>query len=471
MFALLLRSFSLTMSVSSLTTGGNILVSRFETSLGLFRSTEMLFCNHFSGRSGLSVIVFVCLSLSAAAVEQSPPGVSFRNRVVDLIILDNQLRLHGVSLPGRPGAFLFRTEWLRTETGDFFAGDVAPKIAESLPNPASVAVQQRLEQELRLLMTQPDQHLTQIGLIREFLSRRQNAEVSIPRLVVIEFAPDLIRRHEPQSKRNQHLGLLAMLNDVARPEVISWTSVAENLTAIPVEQRIHTLPADSVLTAEQHSQRVLAAVDYRSQRYLEFVSTGSRLIQKDGTSPLPVLFSQMLQDTVTQQLRELLDAEPGNNRPGKSLSDQIPQELPEAARSAAESRQFRTIMVTGFILQPDISDVTVWRVLYFSDAPGRWFPVIRSSGRAGVVEVSQEQQTAIAADPQIRQISELLATLNVNSNLSDQAFRMGAAVQLASERNEAAFQNTLADILTADMPTGNSIPTVRLQQLTSTLPQ
>ncbi len=427
-------------------------------------------CNHYSGRSGLLVIVFVCISASAAAVEQSPPGVSFRNRVVDLIILDNQLRLHGVSLPGRPGAFLFRTEWLRTETGDFFARDIAPKIAETPSDPASVAVQQRLEHELQLMMTQPEQNLTRIGLIREFLSRQQEAEEFNPRLVVIEFAPTLIRRHEPQPKRNQQLGLLAMLNDVAKPEVISWTSAAEQLSAVPVEMRIHTIPADSVISVEQQSQRVLAAIDYRSQRYLEFVSTGSRLIQKDGTSPLPLLFSQILQDTLTQQLQELLDADLKNSRLGKQHSDQIPLELPEATRSTAESRKLRTVLVNGFILRPDIPDVTVWRVLYFSNAPGRWFPVIRSSARAGVVEVSQEQQTAIAADPQIRQISELLATLNVDQNLSDHAFRMGAAVQLASERNEAAFQTTLAQVLTAENSTRNSIPTVRLQKLESTLP-
>ena len=77
--------------------------------------------------------------------------------------------------------------------------------------------------------------------------------------------------------------------------------------------------------------------------------------------------------------------------------------------------------------------------------------------------MTPEQLRKIEDDPQVKQISGLLSQLSPDPNALITALQMGAVVQSALSKADAAFQSTLQDILTARMAVHESPPTVVLK--------
>lgn len=417
------------------------------------------------------LILLVMTGSDETANAQRQPRAAFRDRVVDLIILDDGTRLYGTPAATIPDGFVFRTEWLKSEAAEFFARDVQPNLRNEGTERRAAEVRERLRQEVQRLQQAEPPDLRRIGLIMEVLDRQQTAGNAANELIVVVFPRPMIRRHQPQSVRNRQLGLLAFLNRLDEPETSSWQKVARQLNDIDPTMLRTSMQNPQEETPDFQFQRIMAAIDYRTRTCLSFISTGNRLIPDNAEVQIPTLMAEMLGDSIRKQIELLTSEEPASTFQSPDRRDAALIQLVEQAGISALTKGVRTISVSEYDIAPEMNAAVVRQSLFTVDALGKWYIVNRAAAAASITEITPAQTESVSSDPQVRQITELFGSLlpaagTADANPIDQAVRLGTVVQLAGKRSGSRFEEQLSGILNADLSTTglNYVPVIRINQ-------
>lgn len=412
---------------------------------------------------------------------QSGRTPAFRDRVVDLILLRDGSRLSGVPVPGASHEFLFRTDWLKSEAPAVYEQTIAAARPDQLQaagnDPANNTdpLASLVAQEIQRLKTAGDADARRTGLLQEYLDRRQPMADQPPELVQLEIPAALIRRHQPQSPQHQQLGLLALLNHLPRPETTAARQIMEQLEAIPAAQQVREFPTAAAVNAVEQLETLLAAIDVRCGNCSSYVDTGNRLIAQDQPVDVQQLLAQMLTDQFQQQLTDLLSEDFGKpvHAPlaGMPLGSGRP-DLPLDVQQAVAAKGHTTVVVAGFALQPAQGTAVVQKRLYHRNHQQQWRLVVQAAAQASHRDLTAEQQAAVAADPQVQQLSGLVQGLGLDATQLQVAVRSGTVVKIASNRCEVAFQDQLAAILSGQPSAARpaAIPRLRLALAAPPLP-
>ncbi len=410
----------------------------------MFRVYASVLC-----RIGLSLYVPMMTFHQSESLGQQPKRVAFRDRVASLIILTDQTRLYGVPVPNKTNTFLFRTEWIRENAAPFFHDQVEPSLKAISNASQNDQIAELIRNEIRELEQAPEKDLQRIGLMKEYLSLEPANPVTLPELVQVQLPPKMIRRYEPQSPRNQQLGLPTFLNRLPEPETIPWQQALQQLQAIPPDKRVTAMPSSISPPVIQQWDQFETAIDFRTAKVAEFISTGSTLVLQDENTSLQAIMSQMLAEQAQSQLAELLGPEFGGTSAtgSKASFNRDISELPASVQKTAADRDVKTVSISGFSIQPEAGLASTWRVLFHRTTENRWQAMFRVASEASATALSPEQKDAVASDPQVQQVRQFFSGLGIADSQFDQATSLGAVVRLANDRTEAAVQERISALL------------------------
>lgn len=388
------------------------------------------------------VLILFCGHCSASVFAEIH---SLRERVVDLVILSDGTRLYGTALNGKYSGFLVSLPWVRKNLPEFHQ-----KVAARLSDSASAeVVRQALRSELMRLERQPDADLRRIGMIREVLVDADKATVAEPELVLLQIAPDRMRRHFRQSPRNQRLGLLGLLNSVSDIEQITWREATERLQKIPPD-RLKTevpvigldVPDETAIAAR--TAVILAAVDHRLSRVSRFVLVGKTFIPEDGAADFATLLTQLQQQF--EQLSGDADIASVTTQDPATPSGRI-ADLSESAIQLARQNGHQTVLVSQFELNQSSGEAVVHRTLFHELDNGTWLLTGSVTEQGNSADVRPEKLDTISNDPQVAKILKFFEYAGADASSLSQAVRTGGAVEIASQRATAALEELISAAL------------------------
>ena len=426
------------------------------------------------------------VSLLAAAMQmQSLPSIqgdeknhpttakhsSFRDRVVDLVILKDQTRLYGFlsNADSSDGVrILVRTESLRNTSADFFKNRIQPEIeSKGQQNPLMTEVTDRLQQKIKELQGGNQGQRQQSGLLRETMIRMQPQADSLPDQVWLKIPRTQIKRLQSQPAQRKQLGLLAILNNVADCEVQSWRFVAEELGQIPNADIQATLLAfqqtssDTGSSAEQTVNAVMAAVDIQSNASLRLVRHGDQFFPEDRQLDLQALLGPMLTNNLQQQLSDLLGPEFQHQTNAPQVQTPTSDVLPAEAQQLAADRNVDTVVISSFQFELSQGWAAVTKKIVHKNSPTNWKTVLTVRRDINRSELTQSQKDAVTNDPRIRTIAGSLGSLAGAQSLQT-AVELGACVKVASDQAEHELQEQLTNITNGRFAAAasNSIPEI-----------
>ncbi|MDA1230951.1 MAG: hypothetical protein O2856_09270 [Planctomycetota bacterium] len=385
---------------------------------------------------------------SARAQEKEIEAKSFRDRVCDLAILSDGARLTGIALSDSPVRLVLRPERLKADAPNLYTEEIKPVIADQLGNQNKELIailRQRIDQ---LKIDAPDDR-QQIGLLEEVIERLHPNDSQAPPWIIVEIEPKRLKRLETLAPNRRELARFALLNQIDDFESLHWKTVTTRLQAIPAAQLKHPTAASQQTPPDVIAERILAAVDVRLNKATRLIRTGDAFVAEDAKPDLATLMSSLLGDSLNKTLQDLLNETGG--LPTNPLHDdkQNNPALPEAAIRLAESNGHSTVVVSTFDFDLARGAASVSRQLFRNSKVGGWKHLSATTGSSTTNDVTPEQVQKIEEDPQVKQISGLLSQLSADPNSLKTALQMGAVVQSALSKAEAAFQATIQDLITA----------------------
>ncbi len=400
--------------------------------------------------AGLSLIIML-LPVCVCAQVKELTAKSYRDRVCDFAILADGTRLTGIAMSESPARIVVRTARLKADAANLFTSEIQPALADQ-----SGEQNQKLTRILQLRTDQlkidaPDD-LQQIGLLEEIIERlNPDDDHQIPPWIIIEIEPMRLKRLETLAPNRRELAMLALLNRIDSFEEMHWKTVTARLQAIPAAQLKRPSPPQQTTPPEVMSEHILAAIDVRQNKATRLIRIGDEFVAEDAKPGMATLLSSLLGDSLNKTLQELLSETGGAASDQPSIRNQNNATLPMAAIRLAEKNDHSTVVVSSFEFDLAHGAASVTRQLFRNSKPGAWDLVSATTGSSTTDDVTEEQVQQIADDPQVRQISGLLSQLSPDPSALETALQMGAVVQSALSKADAAFQMTLQEILTARM--------------------
>ena len=405
------------------------------------------------------------LPVSVHAQVKEPTAKSYRDRVCDFAILKDGTQLTGIAISESPARIVLRTERLKKDAADLFTSEIQPALADQpgQQNQKLTSILQLRTDQLRI--DAPDD-LQQIGLLEEVIERlNPEDDDQIPPWIVVEIEPMRLKRLETLAPNRRELATLALLNEIDDFEEMHWKTVTARLQAIPETQLKRPAPPQQTIPPEALAERILAAIDVRLNKATRLIRTGNEFMAEDAKPDMATLLSSLLGDSLNNTLQELLNETGSAAANPSSVKNQNNATLPTAAIRLAEKNDHSTVVVSSFAFDVANQSASVTRQLFRNSEPGGWNLVSATTGSSTTDDVTPEQVQKIEDDPQVKQISGLLSRLSPDPSSLKTALQMGAVVQSALSKADAAFQTTLQDILTGHMDVNESPPTVVLRNL------
>ena len=412
--------------------------------------------------AGLALGIGV-MPVSVGAQVKELTAKSYRDRVCDFAVLADGTQLTGIAISESPLRIVLRTERLKADAADLFTNEIQPALANQLgkQNEKLTSILQLRADQLRI--DAPDD-LQQIGFLEEVIERLSpDDDHQVPPWIIVEIEPQRLKRLETLAPNRRELATLALLNEIDDFEELHWKTVAARLQAIPESQLKRPASSQQTVPPEARAERILAAVDVRLNKATRLIRTGNEFVAEDAKPDMATLLSSLLGDSLNNTFQELLNETGGAAANPSSVTHHNDAKLPTAAIQLAEKNDHATVVVSSFEFDIANGAASVTRQLFRNSKPGGWNLVSTTTGSATTNDVTPEQVQKIEDDPQVKQISGLLSQLSPDSSALKTAFQMGAVVQSAVSKADAAFQSTLQDILTARLSVNESPPTVLLK--------
>lgn len=421
---------------------------------------------HFSRTllAGIALSIGV-MPVSGYAQVKGLKAKSFRDRVCDFAILADGTQLTGIAISESPARIVLRTERLKTDAADLFTGEIQPALDNQRHQQyrkLAGILQLRIDQ---LRIDAPDD-LQQIGCLEEVIERlNPDDDHQLPPWIIVEIELMRLKRLETLAPNRRELATLALLNEIDDFEEMHWKTVAARLRAIPAAQLKRPASPQPTVSPEALSERILAAIDVRLNKALRLIRTGNEFVVEDAGPDMATLLSSLLGDSLNNTLQELLsDTGSGAANPS-SVRNQFSSTLSPAAIRLAETNDHATVVVSSFAFDIENGAASVTRQLFRNSMHGGWNLVITTTDSSTTSDVTPEQVQKIEDDPQVKQISGFLSPLNPDPSALKTALQMGAVVQSALSKTDAAFQTTLQDILTGRTDVIEPPPTIVLKRL------
>ncbi|MCA9038584.1 MAG: hypothetical protein KDA91_25845, partial [Planctomycetaceae bacterium] len=183
----------------------------------------------------LVLILFCSLTSVGADGPQHRKHVGFRNRCVDMLLVDDDLRLPGIALPSDEKdrvRFLVRTQWLQKNHPNFLETSIDPSVHAAATR-FSKRVTEGLQAEIARLRQEPQPNIQQIGLLEEALVRMEPPSSEDGELIIVDIPRSQTRRLQTQIDNRRPIGLVGILLGVPECEEISWQDVRADLLQRP----------------------------------------------------------------------------------------------------------------------------------------------------------------------------------------------------------------------------------------------
>ncbi|MBC7965856.1 MAG: hypothetical protein H7Z17_08015 [Fuerstia sp.] len=414
--------------------------------------------------AGMALSILV-LRTSVHAQVKELKAKSYRDRVCDFVILVDGTRLTGIAISESPARIVLRTERLKADALELFTGEIQPALANQ-PGDQNEKLTGILQSRVDQLRIDAPEDLQQIGLLEEVIERLSpGANQAVPPWIIVEIEPKRLKRLETLAPNRRELATLALLNKIDDFEELHWQTVASRLQAIPEAQLKRPVASEQAVPPEVMAERIFAAIDVRLNRATRLIRTGNKFIEEDAKPDMAALLTSLLGDSLNNTLQELLNETGGAAANPVAITNQSNAPLPAAAIRIAEKNNHSSVVVSSFEFDVANGAASVTRQLFRNSKPGGWIPVATTTGSSTTNDVTQEQVQKIEDDPQVKQISGLLSQLSPDPNSLKTALQMGAVVQSALSKADAAFQTTLEEILTARMAVNGTQPTVVLKSM------
>ncbi len=424
-------------------------------------------CRFLSSRillTGMALGIGV-LPISVDAQVKELTAKSYRDRVCDFAILADGMQLTGIAISESPARIVLRTERLKADALGLFTSEIQPALTSQLSqqNHKLTSILRLRTDQLRI--DAPDD-LQQIGLLEEVIERlNPDDDRQMPPWIIVEIEPMRLKRLETLAPNRRELATLALLNEIDDFEKMHWKTVTARLQAIPETQLKRPASPQQTVPPEALAERILAAIDVRLNKATRLIRTGNEFVAEDAKPDMATLLSSLLGDSLNDTLQELLSESGGAAASPSSAGNQNTAALPAAAIRLAEKNDHSTVVVSSFEFDIANGAASVTRQLFRNSKPGGWNLVSATTGSSTTIDVTQEQIQKIEDDPQVKQIIGPLSQLSSDPSAMKTALQMGAVVQSALSKADAAFQSTLQDILTARMAVSETPPTVVLKGL------
>lgn len=394
---------------------------------------------------GILLLTVAPLSLGRNAgddrADNADRAKSFRDRVTDRVSLKDGTQLFGMAVSEKPAKLVVRTAWVEQQRPDFYTNDLKPMLTKLAADEPSELVQQ-LEKEIEIAKQQAPDDRRRSGLLKEVRDRLVPDPNEVPEFVSIEVARGRLRSLELQKEPRRELCRLAILNGLVDYEDQHWKSVTQQLQAIPEGQRKTSLPAAE--NPDDDIYKILASVDVQLGAATKLVQSGDQVFDESQKPDLAALMSSMMGGNVQTLLNDLLN-EDGKAPPQASTSDEIPL----AAKAAAEKNQHKTVVLSSFEFDLEAGSATVSKRMFRQKDDDSWSMVLVSSQKSSVNDLKPGQADAIANDPQIKEISGLVGGLGIGGDKLDTALKMGAVVQNAMNSADNEFGLAVARVISA----------------------
>jgi len=405
------------------------------------------------------------LPASVCAQVKELTAKSYRDRVCDFAILADGKQLTGIAISESPTRIVLRTERLKTDAADLFTNEIQPALANQFgqQNQKLTGILQLRTDQLKIDAPGEQQ---QIGFLEEVIERlNPDDDHQVPPWIIVEIEPMRLKRLETLAPNRRELAMLALLNEIDDFEELHWKTVAARLQAIPETQLKRPVSPQQTISPEALAEQILAAIDIRLNKATRLIQTGNSFVAEDAEPDMANLLSSLLGNSLNNTLQELLTETGGPAANPSTVRNQNDATLPTAAIRIAEKNDQNTVVVSSFEFDIANGAASVTRQLFRNSKPGGWKLVTATTGSSTINDVTPEQVRKIEDDPQVKQISGLLSQLSPDPSALKTALQMGAVVQSALSKADAAFQTTLQDILTARMSVDETPPTVVLKAI------
>ena len=402
-------------------------------------------------------IIWLVLHVSVLARAVSSAEVPLRQRAIDVLILENDTRLLGVSLSppkSRETRFLMRGAWLQ---------DNAPNLMATIKEQATKA--NSIEQESALIgmlssyvqkfRTNHPDNAEHAGYLQERLDGLLSAgklpvEQAVPDVVILRLASTQIRRQLRQSDHVRRLAGLAILNQFDDCEKLSQADLQVQLQKVGLSQLRQDLPGESHPSqvaddkaenlARQQFVRILLDADRIFGSTCRLILQSGQYLKNDQSSAVDLqqLTAQMLTGQIQSQLQDLLNEGGGTLGPAapqKPVAGKLSSLLNPVAAAIADREHANVVEVTQMQMNPSAGSASVLIDVYYR-LPGEtsWKLTIQVTGAATSRDISVAQKQRIANDPQVQQITQLFGGLGSSGADLTKAISIGACVETAQTR-------------------------------------
>ncbi|MGH7135169.1 MAG: hypothetical protein ACREHD_05470, partial [Pirellulales bacterium] len=267
-------------------------------------------------------------------------------------------------------------------------------------------------------------------------------------LVIVELPAKQVRRFYAQPPAMRRLLALAWEAHIDGVEELAARKLSERLNeqGVDVEHgeadlsdRFDIVP----LSPRQWAAKV-ALIEFEILGKPRFQGTGGTLLEDDGQGgrpPLAYLVGGLLQDQLGDALGDLLNPQPGGDRPH---GDAKQRGAVEKALASAAERKATGVRITYLDQSLANRRVTVTDSFHARMPDGSWQELWRRLVTVATDGGGDEGADELAADPHIAEIMNTLKGLGLDANqdLFKSALRFGSATQKAmsdTERKFAAF--------------------------------
>jgi hypothetical protein len=384
--------------------------------------------------------------------------------VVDHLLLRNGTVLKGLAVSRKPPRLLVRTSWLQKNAAEFLEQSVRPVARQSLQHSRSRLKELLISTTEAVAAADAGQKKSPARqtLLEEVLQRLEPNENELPSLILVESSRTGFRTHDLRTDSQRVLCSEAMAADLADLENLHWKTIATRL-----QQTSPTPPAMPQATGELTDEDlqtaalcILAAIDVRTNNAVRLVRSGATVIDEENRPDPAQLLQAAAGQSLNSLLQELLAEAAGSAaEPTQVTPDRASLELlPAAAAQIAAQKRLRTVVLSEFSADLQSGTVQVRRSLWYQTVNRNWQLTAFATGSANAAEIRPADLQALQDDPQVQQISQLAAALQLPAQQLQTALGMGAAVQRALQLASTQFEELLQQALTTKLLHGTQRP-------------
>lgn len=423
----------------------------------------------------LVALLLMCCPVSSNPNRCPPPSAPpNRDTVTDRVLLRDGTLLRGLLISERPLRLLVRSEWLAEHSHQLLASELRPLLKKNADQ-SRAALRPLVQQELDTIPVAPppaaevtDRNAARRALLQDLLERLAPEDPQpLPDWLLLEFPRSRVQRLEQVPDERRNLCRLAILNRIPQFEQLPWKTIRGQLEAIPAAQRITIFlgpPPGQLEEPQRVLERILAAVDIRSGAATRVIQSGQLFINESSPGDITQLFQLALQQQLRGTLSELLEEATGSAITPPPAGRQVGDTVPPEAVAFAQQQGSRTLVISSS--QTDlISGFAIVSRSVFLQRDGQWRLQFALQEQAGLSDVPDDRAQQLAGNPQIQQVTQMVAALGIGDDQLQTALKMGAVVQQALSRLQARFDEQLQTLLTARWTSPGSIPLLQISDV------